>query len=405
MKRFAFKTVIAVILLSAFLLGAVTSIRRYERNTQFKAAQAGFRTMLQVQAMALNDGFFSWTELRDEVEHADLVSARALLEEIYTLYPFIEKIDVRPGTPPDKVYGVASTVSSLSLTFAVKDDFGDNPLPGWVGEATINVQKLLDSLQTDRRIVVSPVRGRELVYSIRADFSDPLLDWLDCLFIVSLTMVAGYAISVWLWRRNVTFYETRGLESIIFLFEQTERVSANHSRRVAALAMFLGQQMGYKGRRLRDLYTAGLLHDIGKISIPSNILLKEGPLTPQELQIVATHPIISARILKNFKELTHLSGIVLHHHERIDGSGYPEGLEGKDIPEEARIIAVVDVFEALVGYRPYRDPLSTEEAFATLKEMALDQAIVETLIAHFGEFKSFQTPRWALAYHHSLEKV
>lgn len=361
--------------------------------------------MLQVQAMALNDGFFSWTELRDEVEHADLVSARALLEEIYTLYPFIEKIDVRPGTPPDKVYGVASTVSSLSLTFAVKDDFGDNPLPGWVGEATINVQKLLDSLQTDRRIVVSPVRGRELVYSIRADFSDPLLDWLDCLFIVSLTMVAGYAISVWLWRRNVTFYETRGLESIIFLFEQTERVSANHSRRVAALAMFLGQQMGYKGRRLRDLYTAGLLHDIGKISVPSNILLKEGPLTPQELQIVATHPIISARILKNFKELTHLSGIVLHHHERIDGSGYPEGLEGKDIPEEARIIAVVDVFEALVGYRPYRDPLSTEEAFATLKEMALDQAIVETLIAHFGEFKSLQTPRWALAYHHSLEKV
>jgi len=405
MKRFAFKTVIAVILLSAFLVGAVTSVRRYERNTQFKAAQAGFRTMLQVQAMALNDGFFSWSDLRDKVEQSDLVSARSLLEEIYTLYPFIEKIDVRPGAPPDGVYGVASTVSSLSLTFAVKDDYGENPLPGWVGEATINVQKLLDSLRTDRRIVVSPVRGRELVYSIRADFADPLLDWLDCLFIVSLTMVAGYAISVWLWRRNVTFYETRGLESIIFLFEQTERVSANHSRRVAALAMFLGQQMGYKGRKLRDLYTAGLLHDIGKISIPSNILLKEGPLTPQELQIVATHPIISARILKNFKELTHLSGIVLYHHERIDGSGYPEGLEGKDIPEEARIIAVVDVFEALVGFRPYRDPLSNEDAFATLKEMALDQTIVETLIEHFGDFKHFQTPRWALAYHHSLEKV
>lgn len=405
MKRFAFKTVIAVILLSSFLLAAVTSIRRYERNTQFKAVQAGFRTMLQVQAMALNDGFFSWSELRDMVERTDLASARAELEEILSLYPFIQTIDVLPGTPPDGVYGVASTVSSLSLTFAVKDDYGASPLPGWVGVATINVQKLLDSLQTDRRIVVSPVNGRELVYSIRADFADPLLDWLDCLFIVALTMVAGYAISVWLWRRNVTFYETRGLESIIFLFEQTERVSANHSRRVAALAMFLGQEMGYKGRRLRDLYTAGLLHDIGKISVPSNILLKEGPLTPQELQIVATHPIISARILKNFKELTHLSGVVLHHHERIDGSGYPEGLEGKDIPEEARIIAVVDVFEALVGYRPYRDPLSNEDAFATLKVMPLDQTIVETLIEHFKDFKSFQTPRWALAYHHSLEKV
>ena len=405
MKRFAFKTVVAVVLLSAFLIVTVSSIRNSERNTQFKAAQAGFRTMLQVQAMALNDGFFSWSELRKKVLAADLASARALLQEVYDLYPYIENIDVRPGTPPVGVYGVESTVSSLSLTFAVKDDFGDSPLPGWEGVAEVNVQKLLDSLQTGRRIVVAPVSGRELVHSIRADFVDPLLDWLDYLFIVSLTMATGYAVSVWLWRRNVTFYETRGLESIIFLFEQTERVSANHSRRVAALTMFLGQKMGYKGRRLRDLYTAGLLHDIGKISVPSNILLKEGPLTPQELQIVATHPIISARILKNFKELAHLSGIVLHHHERIDGSGYPEGLEGKAIPEEARIIAVVDVFEALVGYRPYRDPLCTEDAFATLRGMPLDQVIVDTLVAHFGEFKSFQTPKWALAYHHSLEKV
>ncbi|MCE1195544.1 HD-GYP domain-containing protein [bacterium] len=405
MKRFAFKTVVAVILVSAFLLVTLSYVRNSQRNTQFKAAQAGFRTMLQVQAMALNDGFFSWSELRTKVEKADLISTRALLEEVYDLYPYIENIDVRPGTPPDGAYGVASTVSSLSLTFGVKDDFGNSPLPGWVGEAEVNVQKLLDSLQTDRRIVVAPVKGRDLVYSIRADFVDPLLDWLDYLFIILLTMATGYAVSVWLWRRNVTFYETRGLESIIFLFEQTERVSANHSRRVAALTMFLGQKMGYRGRRLRDLYTAGLLHDIGKISVPSNILLKEGPLTPQEQQIVATHPIISARILKNFKELTHLSGIVLHHHERIDGSGYPEGLEGSAIPEEARIIAVVDVFEALVGDRPYRDPLTTEEAFATLRDMPIDQSIVEILVAHFGEFKSFQTPKWALAYHHGLEKV
>lgn len=405
MKRFAFKTVIAVFILSNILIVTVSFIRNSERDTQFKAAQAGFRTMLQVQAMALNDGFFSWTELRDKVAKADLGSTRALLEEVYDLYPFIEKIDVRPGTPPNGVFDIASTISSLSLTFAIKDDYGTHPLPGWVGEATLNVQKLLDSLRTDRRIVVSPIKGRELVYSIRADFADPLLDWLDCLFIVSLTIVAGYAISVWLWRRNVTFYETRGLESIIFLFEQTERVSANHSRRVAALAMFLGQKLGYRGRKLRDLYTAGLLHDIGKISVPTNILLKGGPLTPQELQIVATHPIISARILKNFKELAHLSSIVLYHHERIDGSGYPEGLEGKDIPEQARIIAVVDVFEALVGYRPYRAPLGIEDAFATLKSMSLDQALVDTLIEHFGEFKSFQTPKWALAYHQSLEKV
>ena len=119
--------------------------------------------------------------------------------------------------------------------------------------------------------------------------------------------------------------------------------------------------------------------------------------------MIAAHPLISARILRNFKELSHLSSAVLYHHERMDGSGYPEGLMGKDIPEDARIIAVVDVFEALVGERSYHPAIQPEDAYVVMRSMPLDQEIVELLTGNFADFQKFQTPKWVLFYHHSLE--
>jgi len=163
--------------------------------------------------------------------------------------------------------------------------------------------------------------------------------------------------------------------------------------------------LGYTGRRLRNLYTAALLHDIGKISVPSTILLKDQALTKTEQQAIMAHPIISARILKNFKELAHLSQIVLYHHERIDGSGYPEGLAGDEIPEESRIIAVVDVFEALVGERPYRAPLSPDDAFATLRAMPVDQNLVAILEHEYEGFQMYRAPHWVVSYDRILERL
>ena len=164
------------------------------------------------------------------------------------------------------------------------------------------------------------------------------------------------------------------------------------------LALFVGKNLGFRGKKLKDLYIAALLHDIGKIGIPNNILTKNGKLDSCEFVQMKQHPAISARILRNFKEYERLSPIVLYHHEREDGSGYPEGLTGKDIPLESKIIAVVDVFEALVGERPYRDPICPLSAFQKMKSMPLDQKIVSLLIDHYGELVSFRPPRWALSY-------
>lgn len=384
-------------------VASITFSKISQRDTQIKAAKVSLEMLLKLQGSAIDDGYFSWSEFRGLVEKGMLSTALPLLEDVYGVYPLIENITIQSGNPPETGFLISGSNASIRLNFGIKNDFGTEPIDGWIGVATLDAQKLLDALQTKNRLIVDPVRGRDLAYGIRVSFADPLFHWMDYFLILSMSIMVGYAVSAWLWHRSASFYETRGLESIIYLFEQTERLSANHSRRVAALSVFLGGKMGYKGRKLRNLYTAALLHDIGKISVPSPVLLKAGPLNDQEQKLIAAHPLVSARILRNFKELSHLSPAVLYHHERMDGSGYPEGLVGKNIPEDSRIIAVVDVFEALVGERSYHAPIQPDDAYVVMRSMQLDQKIVELLSAGFADFQKFQTPKWVLSYHYSLE--
>ncbi|MCX7027783.1 MAG: HD-GYP domain-containing protein [Spirochaetes bacterium] len=402
MKSYILKTVCVALLIVIAALAGVSCLRNSQREAQFNAERSGVAAILSLQAAAINDEYFSWSLLRGYIKSGELESAKGLLDKVEGTYPLVDKLELVKGDPPEADYEIQGSGSDFILTFGIKDDQGGNTLPNWKAQVNVNAQAILDSLLSVNRIVVDPVHGENLVNSLKAGFTEPLLGWIDYLFVALATILLGYPSSVFIWRRNVYFYESKGLESIIFLFEQTEKLSANHSRQVARLAAFLGEKTGYSKSRLRNLYTAALLHDIGKINISSGILLKEGPLTEAEQSVMMTHPIISARILKNFKELSHLSTAVLYHHERIDGSGYPEGLKGEQIPEEARIIAVVDVFEALTGNRPYREPLCVKEAFALLRDMSLDKRITSILEAEFNDFKTYHPPRWVVAYDRTL---
>lgn len=403
MKRSAVWGTLGALLIVALSLSTMAYLKRSQRTTTFKATQSAFTMVLDIQARAINDGYFSWTELQNYVEHGRRLEAETQLEEIKTLYPFVKDIVVKPGIPPTEPYRISSDGTVVLLDFALKDDFGENILSGWLATVRIEAQKLLDSLPVGERLIVDHINGKDFAYGLMVGFNAPILRLWD-LFIACL--IAGaltYPLLLWISRRNLYFYETRGLESIIFLFEQAERLTANHSRRVAALSLFVGQQLGFKGRQLRNLYTAALLHDIGKINVPANILTKGEALSVQEQNIMSSHPVVSARILSNFKELAHLSHIVMYHHEKMDGSGYPEGLIGSQIPREARIIGVVDAFEALVGDRPYREPIGSAKAFETLRKMPVDQEVVEVLASTYHDFATFQTPKWVISYSRFLE--
>ena len=133
-----------------------------------------------------------------------------------------------------------------------------------------------------------------------------------------------------------------------------------HSRRVAAYAATLGEACLLPVERAETLHLAALLHDIGKIATPQNVLFKNGPLNHEEWAIMRLHPRIGYELLIQFPELNETAEVVYCHHEQFDGTGYPRGLRGQDIPLEARIFAVVDTFDAITSDRPYRAGQSVE---------------------------------------------
>jgi len=142
-----------------------------------------------------------------------------------------------------------------------------------------------------------------------------------------------------------------------------ERETALHSKRVQEYALLLAREMGIKeGDTLEGLEMGALLHDVGKIGVPDGILFKKGGLTEEERDAVRRHPEFGASLLKRIPFLSGAREIVQSHHEKFDGSGYPKGLKGEQIPIGARIFAVVDVFDALTTDRPYKDALSYRSA-------------------------------------------
>jgi len=149
--------------------------------------------------------------------------------------------------------------------------------------------------------------------------------------------------------------------SLLIALERKDPYVKNHSARVAALARQLGRDLGFGQRESLLLERAGLVHDLGKIGIPEAILHKEGPLNPEELEQVKKHPIYSADIIGPLKELKECLRDVYHHHERIDGKGYPDGLAGEAIPIGARVLAICDAYDAMASQRSYRQALPPEE--------------------------------------------
>lgn len=159
--------------------------------------------------------------------------------------------------------------------------------------------------------------------------------------------------------------------------------TAGHSERVTGLALKIGRIMGLSGNELDILHRGGLLHDIGKLGIPNEILDKAGPLTPEERKIVETHPCLGAKILEPISQYTDVILIVKQHHENFDGSGYPEGLSGENISLYSRILSVADRYEAVTSNRPYREAFPDPIAIKIIKSQTgkgLDPRAVEAFL-------------------------
>ncbi len=247
--------------------------------------------------------------------------------------------------------------------------------------------------------IISLTEGESFFYQIKVNFRDLPVQYLS-LSIISILIAITYVVSPWnvflvvilllLANTSVRSYiklkkEARqAFENMMDLLEKRDPYTHDHSESVGELTRAIAEELRIHPERKENLVSAARVHDIGKLGIPDKVLLKKGNLTEREWETMEEHPVISADILSNLTIYESFVDVVRHEHERWDGSGYPAGLEGEDIPLGSRIVAVADVWDALRTERPYRRALPKEEAIDEIKKMSgvkLDPEVVDALLS------------------------
>ena len=202
--------------------------------------------------------------------------------------------------------------------------------------------------------------------------------------------------------RDLDMMFVGALSALVSAIDAKDPYTRGHSQRVALLSRRIAESLGLKAAELKNIYIAGLVHDVGKIGVPEGVLLKEGRLSDDEFDAIKRHPEIGWRILRDIPQFAPVLDGVRYHHERFDGRGYPHGLAGRDIPLFARIIAVADTFDAMSSNRVYRAARPRAEVFAEMRRVSGAQFDPEILgaflaldLAGYDEMNAAPEPAFA----------
>lgn len=236
------------------------------------------------------------------------------------------------------------------------------------------------------------------ILAFLADYIGNHFGWMTSLLLIPMvyTVYRAYCAQMAIIRDreqhivDVEALHLRTIEGLAMAIEAKDQNTHEHLMRVRVYVSELGRIMGLDSLQMKALATASFLHDIGKLAVPEHIINKPGKLTPEEFEKMKIHPVVGAEILERVRFPYPVVPIVRSHHEAWDGSGYPDGLKGEEIPIGARILSAVDCFDALASDRPYRRALPIEEALAYLKGKAgvqFDPEVVRLLAEHYPELE------------------
>ncbi len=332
----------------------------------------------------------------------EVVSVGAKLSESYeeiTLYQRIAS-KIRVSQPSEAFFQALCSemlefleIEGLAALFRDSHEHGNEPRVVTVGDVSLDTEGLLRlyhhferdlmdgreaiiandcRASADLRVVVPgvnnmvlvPMRQGNKLYGILAAFNK--LDQGE-FFSTDVKLVSSVTGTIAVFVENSHLYDNLHqlmlgtVRALVSSIDAKDQYTCGHSERVAWISRRIAERMGLDGEFVERVYLAGLLHDIGKIGIPEAILLKNGRLEPHEYDVMKRHPLIGAKILAGVRELEDVIPGVLHHHERLDGRGYPNGLGGEGVPLEGRIIGLADSLDAMTSHRVYRPAMPREK--------------------------------------------
>jgi putative nucleotidyltransferase with HDIG domain len=282
--------------------------------------------------------------------------------------------------------GEYSTITSFYRD-GKKNNSEDKPLDHNIIKrvATDGMPVIANSNNGAGNILAIPLKIRTKIFGVlKLGVSDSAVRFKekDLYFLNFIAEKASYLIE------NLALYENifDNLFSTLYAFVETiearDSYTKQHSARVSHYAKIISEAMGCSQEEMDKLHVAGYLHDIGKIGVPDNILLKAGSLSDKEFEIIKSHPVIASNILGHFNMWTDEQNVIRHHHEKFDGTGYPDCLKGEKIPFLSRILSVADVYDALTSDRSYRQKMPDEKALHIISENSGNQFDPE-IVPHF----------------------
>lgn len=323
-----------------------------------------------------------------------------LIAELYLRRPFLRKDPLRYIAVVS--FNVAQLLISVAIAGLVFQGLGGKPPPYKTIADFLRAGLVFGVFITSNAAIVSGA----VHFSRGVNYWTHLKEILQARYvqifslgILAILIALIYALSPWymilmlspLFIVQISLREHMKLQRQAHLaFEKIAKIVSSrdpytgiHSEEVAELAVKLAKALNLPEKEIARIETAARVHDLGKIAVPDAILLKPGPLTDEEWKIMKQHPVVSAEILAGLEIYKDCVDIIRHEHEHWDGSGYPDGLKGEEIPLGSRIIAVADVWHALLSDRPYRKAYTKEEARKIMQEMAgktLDPKLVEVFL-------------------------
>lgn len=277
--------------------------------------------------------------------------------------------------------GMSGFVAKMGQPVAITDGGDENQYDG----VTTGVRSAASVPLVTRSTSNTAQSGAENVLGVltllsldgRASFNADDMDLLRALGSLISVTVSNSRMEE---RQRTTFLRT--MQSLATALEARDEYTRGHSHRVSEVSLMIGEKLGFGGEALEELRVGTILHDIGKIGVPDEILNKRGRLTDEEFEIMKSHPVKGYEICRPLMLSEGILMIIRNHHEKLDGSGYPDGLKGGELPLSLRIVCVVDAFDAMSSKRPYRGVMETSMVLAELSKGAgtqFDPVVVETL--------------------------